>query len=100
VARALDPELDIWTVAEPVVGNFVRREAGPLGRLEDFADNLRLAADTVGRLPALLAKAEAALDDYDADRRSGRRRGDRRMLTVGFWLLAIAVLLLIWRLLG
>ena len=100
VARTLDPQLDIWTVAEPVVGDFVRREAGPLGRLEDFADNLRRAADTVGRLPALLDKAEAALDDYDAGRRPERRRSDRLMLTAGFWLLAVAVLLLIWRLLG
>ncbi|HEV7277682.1 MAG TPA: 2-polyprenylphenol 6-hydroxylase [Devosiaceae bacterium] len=100
VARALDPQLDIWTVAEPVVGDFVRREAGPLGRLEDFADNLRIAADTVSRLPALLAKAEVALDDYDAGRRPERRRSDRFMLTAGFWLLALAVLLLIWRLLG
>ena len=33
VARALDPELDIWTIAEPVVGDWVRREAGPLGQI-------------------------------------------------------------------
>ena len=52
VARALDPELDIWTISEPVVGDWVRREAGPLGRLEDLEDRLRTAADTVGRLPA------------------------------------------------
>ena len=100
VARALDPQLDIWTVAEPVVGSFVRREAGPLGRLEDFADNLRIAADTVARLPAIAAKAEAALDGYEAERDSGRHQGNRLMLTAGFWLLALALLLLIWRLLG
>jgi ubiquinone biosynthesis protein len=98
VARALDPELDIWTVAEPVVGNFVRREAGPLGRLEDFADNLRLAAETVSRLPSLLAKAENALDDYAIERQLGLRRGQRLMFTAGFWLVAIAVLVLVWRL--
>ena len=32
VARSLDPELDVWTISEPVVGDWVRREAGPLGR--------------------------------------------------------------------
>src|SRR5690606_34282891 len=61
VARSLDPELDIWTVAEPVVGEWLRKEAGPLGRLEDLKDHLTAAADAAGRLPAVLAQAELAL---------------------------------------
>src|SRR5690606_645567 len=89
VARALDPELDVWTIAEPVVGDWVRREAGPLGRLEDIADRLRTAADTVGRLPAIVAKTEAALIDYEAEKRSARRRSGRFMTTVAFWLLVL-----------
>jgi ubiquinone biosynthesis protein len=36
VARALDPTLDIWTVAEPVVGDWLRKEEGPLGRRGAF----------------------------------------------------------------
>lgn len=100
VSRALDPELDIWTVSEPVVGDWVRREAGPLGRLEDVRDNLMAAADAVGRLPAIVAKAEAALDDYDADKRSPKRNFNRFMVVAGFWLLAVVCLLLIWRLWG
>ncbi|MDP1731451.1 MAG: 2-polyprenylphenol 6-hydroxylase [Devosia sp.] len=100
VARALDPELDIWTIAEPVVGDWVRREAGPLGRLEDLKDNLSTAAEAMSRLPAIIIKAEAALDDYDAGRRSPGRGFNRFMVVAGFWLLAIASLLLIWRLWG
>ena len=97
VARALDPELDVWTISEPVVGDWIRREAGPLGRLEDLADRLRLAADTVGRLPAIVSKAEAALDDYEADKRSPRRRNGRWMTIVAFWLFAAAAILFIWQ---
>jgi ubiquinone biosynthesis protein len=100
VSRALDPELDIWTIAEPVVGDFVRREAGPLGRLEDLADQLRVAADTIGRLPAVVTKAEAALDEHHSGRHSNRRRFDRVMVVAGFWLLAALALLAIWRLIG
>jgi ubiquinone biosynthesis protein len=59
VARALDPELDVWSIAEPVVGEWVRREAGPLGRLEDLAEHFRTAAAALGRLPAIIDKAEA-----------------------------------------
>jgi ubiquinone biosynthesis protein len=100
VARALDPELDVWTISEPVVGDWVRREAGPLGRLEDLADRLRTAADTVGKLPDIVTKAEAALDDYEAEKRSSAARNRRLMMAAGFWLLAIVALLLIWRLVG
>ena len=98
VARALDPKLDVWTISEPVVGDFVRREAGPLGRLEDLADKLRTAAETVSRLPAIVDKAEQALDDYDAEKDSSSARNRRRMIIGGFWLLVVVAVLLIWRL--
>src|SRR3569833_3035213 len=89
VSRGLDPELNIWTVAEPVVGDFVRREAGPLGRLEDMRDNFSVAVDTVSKLPGLIRRAEAALDDYDAEKRSPQRRGTRRLLVAAFWVLVV-----------
>ena len=96
VSRMLDPQLNIWTVAEPVVGDFVRREAGPLGRLEDLRDHAEIALDTFGKLPGLVMRAEAALDDYDAERRSPERRTTRRMMVISFWvLIAIAIALVV-----
>jgi ubiquinone biosynthesis protein len=100
VARALDPNLDVWTISEPVVGDWVRREAGPLGRLEDLAQKLRVAADTVSKLPDLVGKAEAALDDYETEKRSSSARNRRLMIIAGFWILVVAGVLLIWRLIG
>lgn len=94
VARALDPDLDVWTISEPVVGDWVRREAGPLGRLEDLAEHLRTAANTVSRLPSLVTRAEAALADYEAERREAPRRQRRMILAVAFWA-AVALALLI-----
>ena len=98
VARSLDPELDIWTVSEPVVGSFVRREAGPVGRIEDLADRLRVATESIGRLPAVISKAEQALDDHRADRQAGRRRHERYLVAAGIWLVALIALMLAWRL--
>ena len=37
VARTLDPKLDMWTTAEPVVREWIARHLGPAGRLEDAA---------------------------------------------------------------
>jgi ubiquinone biosynthesis protein len=99
VARGLDPALDIWSVAEPVVGDFVRREAGPLGRLEDARDNLEVAIDTVARLPGLVRRAEAALEAWEADRRRPRAGLGRAMQRTAFWVGLILALLLILRLL-
>ncbi len=95
VSRSLDPNLNIWTTAEPVVGDFVRREAGPLGRLEDLKDHAEIALNTLGRLPGLMSRAEAALDDYDAEKRSPHRRTMRRLMVGAFWLLAIITVVLI-----
>jgi ubiquinone biosynthesis protein len=97
VARELDPELDIWTVCEPVLGDFVKREAGPLGRLEDVRDNLGVAAETVRKLPGLVTRAEAALDDYDREKTSPQRGFNRFMMIAGFWLLVIVVVVLLVR---
>jgi ubiquinone biosynthesis protein len=100
VARALDPELDIWTISEPIVGDWVRREAGPLGRLEDLKDHFDTAVATLGRLPAIASKAEAALDDYEREKHSPQRRFNRFMIVTGFWVGLVVLLLAIWRLLG
>lgn len=97
VARALDPELDIWTVSEPIVGDWVRRSAGPLGRLEELKDNFDSAVATLGRLPAVVEKAETALDDYERDRHAPGRRFNRFMLVAGFWLVALVLVLFVWQ---
>ena len=100
VARALDPELDIWTISEPIVGDWVRRSAGPLGRLEELKDHFDTVVTTLGRLPDIVHKAETALDDYERDKHSPDRRFNRFMLVSGFWLAAAVLLVALWRLLG
>jgi ubiquinone biosynthesis protein len=52
VARRLDPRLDIWAAAEPVVRRWIARELSPTARLRDFADLARGAL-------AKLAESEA-----------------------------------------
>ncbi len=66
VARNLDPELDIWTIAEPVVGDWLRREEGPLGRLEDLAGHVTRMSEALGRVPGLIAQAELTMAEHRA----------------------------------
>lgn len=80
------------------MGDFVRREAGPLGRLEDLKDHAEVAMDTIGRLPGLVTRAEAALDDYDAERHSPQRKSTRTMMITAFWVLVIIAVTLVAKL--
>jgi ubiquinone biosynthesis protein len=63
VARGLDPHINIWQVAKPVVEGYVARNVGPLALLRDLAQTARVMARFGPRLPrlveaALIAQAE------------------------------------------
>ncbi|WP_375452358.1 2-polyprenylphenol 6-hydroxylase [uncultured Devosia sp.] len=96
VARALDPNLDIWTIAEPVVGDWLRREEGPVGKIEDVKDGLRVFADAARRVPVILAQTEAILADYQAEKPNGAMLPRPMVLALG-WLAMALVAVIIWR---
>ncbi|MDR3474206.1 MAG: 2-polyprenylphenol 6-hydroxylase [Devosia sp.] len=85
VARALDPELDIWTISEPVVGDWIRREAGPLGRVEDARDGLSIASEMLTRVPGMVARLDALLIEHERHSSLPKGRG------VPVWLVNLAL---------
>ncbi|WP_332701356.1 2-polyprenylphenol 6-hydroxylase [Devosia sp.] len=99
VARALDADLDIWTVAEPVVGDWLRREAGPLGRIEELRDQFKVFTEAAQRLPVIAAQAELALADYHAGKARPRDRLLRGAMLGVLGLAGLVLLALLWRLL-
>ena len=50
VARTLNPELNMWVTAEPVVKSWIERKLGPIGKLEGAANT----AASFGRLASML----------------------------------------------
>jgi len=58
VARSLDPHINIWEVARPVVEGYITRNVGPRALLRDLGKSARVLARFGPRLPAML---EAAL---------------------------------------
>ena len=58
VARGLDPHINIWQVASPVVTAYVSGNVGPLALLRDLGQTLRVLARFGPRLPLIM---EAAL---------------------------------------
>ena len=106
VARTLDPKLDMWSTAEPVVREWITRNLGPLGRIEEAGRGARSLAFSLAALPETAARAErvlARLEEasgrgFALDERSvqaiGRAEGrGNRWMALGLW--AIAALLAI-----
>jgi ubiquinone biosynthesis protein len=109
VARALDPKLDMWTVAEPVVRQWIERNLGPAGRLEDAAEGTVELGRFLAGVPALLNRAAHLADQLDAITRNGlvlapetvaaigaaeARRS--RWMTAALWVIALAVVWFVW----
>jgi ubiquinone biosynthesis protein len=71
VARGLDPKLDMWTVADPVVREWIERHLGPAGQIESAADGMREMGRMLGAVPALLARGAVLIEQLDAITRDG-----------------------------
>jgi ubiquinone biosynthesis protein len=111
VARSLDPKLDMWTTADPVVREWIARNLGPVGRLEDAVEGAGEIGRFFGQLPGLLTRAGALFDQVDDITRDGlvlspetvaaigaaeARRN--RWTAVALWIIAILFAWITWML--
>jgi ubiquinone biosynthesis protein len=71
VARSLDPKLDMWTTSEPVVREWILRNAGPAGQLESAARSVGEAGQLLARLPSLMQRALRITEQIDLATRGG-----------------------------
>ena len=71
VARSFDPKLDMWTVAEPVVREWIERNLGAPGMLEDAATGVRDVGRFFGEVPGLLTRGAALVEHIDTITRDG-----------------------------
>ena len=94
VARKLDPQLNMWATAEPVVGGWIAQNLGPRGKLED-------AGATLGGLARALASAPARLESF-AEAMAAMARGPApappRQHVAVLWIIAIILILIAIRL--
>jgi ubiquinone biosynthesis protein len=109
VARALDPKLDMWTVSEPVVREWVERHLGPAGRIEDAAEGAVEVGRFLTGVPGLMSRGAAMMEHIDSITRDGlvlapetvaaigqaeARRN--RWTAVALWVIAGLLAWLIW----
>jgi ubiquinone biosynthesis protein len=110
VARGFDPKLDMWTVSEPVVREWIERHLGPLGRLEGASEDAREVGRFLGGVPELLGRGAALIEQLDTITRNGlvlapetvaaigRAEARRNRWTAGaLWLIAVLLVILVLR---
>ncbi len=94
VARSLDPDINIWHVAKPIVEDYIRENLGPAALVRDLLRTAKVLARFGPRLPAM---AEAALVQQAETPVAPRRSA--RFAPVGYVLvgaaLSTAVILLV-----
>jgi len=71
VARSLDPKLDMWTTADPVVREWIERNLGPVGKLEGAVEGAGEIGRFVTQVPGLLTRAGTLIDQLDDITRDG-----------------------------
>src|SRR5215468_2808227 len=76
VARSLDPELNIWSAAEPVAKQWVEANYGMAGRLKEAGEGAELIGKVVAEVPRLLERGEQVAEALAEAARAGLRLDD------------------------
>jgi ubiquinone biosynthesis protein len=109
VARSLDPKLDMWSTADPVVREWIERNLGPIGKLEGAVEGAGEVGRFIGQVPGLLTRAGTLLDQLDGITRNGlvlapdtveaigRAEARRnRWTTAALWVIALLLAWIAW----
>jgi len=101
VARSLNPNLDMWKTAEPVVGSWIKDNLGPVGKLRDagdvlgalakIANDLPLFADRIGRMSEELERMTQGGLRFDQETSEAIGRAEARHTRSGriaLWVIA------------
>jgi ubiquinone biosynthesis protein len=105
VARSLDPELNMWTAAEPIARAWVEENYGLPARLREAGAGAELMAKVLAEVPRVLDQAETAarafatmsqagirLDEETIRRLAAEQSSQSRSARAALWLAALSLL--------
>jgi ubiquinone biosynthesis protein len=110
VARTLDPQLDMWTTAEPVVRNWIERHLGPLGKIQDAGEGVTGLARAALKMPELVSRSERLVGELEAATAGGFTLSADSIEAIGkaearrarwgnaaLWTIALVMALYVWQ---
>jgi ubiquinone biosynthesis protein len=110
VARSLDPELNIWTAAEPIAREWVDTTYGMSGRLKEAGEGAEVLGRVMAEVPRFLEQVERtartladmargglSIDDASIERLAAAQAHHNRTTRWALWTIALALLMaLVW----
>jgi ubiquinone biosynthesis protein len=83
VARSLDPKLDMWATASPVVRDWIERNLGPLGIAERAIGGARETGAFLAGVPGLLTRATDLAERLQAAAHRGLTLAPESIAAIG-----------------
>jgi ubiquinone biosynthesis protein len=83
VARSFDPKLDIWTVADPVVREWIERNLGPIGRIEGAMAGAGELGRVLSSLPSIASRSLTVLEQLETMTREGLTLSPETVAAIG-----------------
>ncbi|OYU48383.1 MAG: 2-polyprenylphenol 6-hydroxylase [Rhizobiales bacterium PAR1] len=97
VSRHLDPNFNMWQVAEPVIREWIERNLGPIGKVEGAGREIASLLHAAGQVPELVERTKAALVGLEA-RQAEPGSPHPPGITLALWAIAAALILIAIRL--
>ena len=103
VARKLDPQLNMWSTSEPVVGAWIAENLGPRGRIEDAGRSLSSVVAFLSEAPRRLEEIASRLDAFSTNAPARTAHEARApslfgYILIGFFLAILSLAIVHWRL--
>ena len=83
VARGFDPKLDIWSIAHPVVREWIERNLGPIGRVQGAVSGAGDLARVLINLPEIATRSMVVLEQLETMTREGWRLSPETIAAMG-----------------
>jgi ubiquinone biosynthesis protein len=112
VGRTLDPQLNMWKTAEPVVRGWIERNLGPIGKLQDAGEGIGQIARAAFKMPDLVMRGERLVGELESATAAGFQLSPGSIDAIGkaearrarwgnvaLWLIAGLLAIGLWKLL-
>ena len=95
VARSLNPQINIWEVARPIVEGYIKSNLGPAAVLNDLTTTLKVLARFGPRLPSLVEQALIKQSNPEPQIVKRSWNGSLKQFGLGFIFAFLAVLVIL-----
>ena len=95
VARSLNPQINIWEVARPIVEGYIKSNLGPAAVLNDLTTTLKVLASFGPRLPSLVEQALIKQSNPEPQIVKRSWNGSLKPFGLGFIFACLAILVLL-----